>query len=660
MSLFPSSVLLALLATAALAPFNVSAMEERDPETSSAGRTSLSALSTDLRQRICDMKGQFFPWKSAKEIPEVLGLCEAMLQDSRLPVEHRLNAGLVLLSSTKQRAPLSVFADMAQDPLISANTRLRAMDAIVDKGTASQKEGVLDALMSIFRSSEVSAEHRLKASALHMQASGDKDIGFSAFMSVLQDPATPRALWLIKYMPVLPIVWVATPEQKAQLLAFLKSVVQDTSIPLKSRLELVPSMDQCVKSIPALDWAVQIQDSTLSLADRFYAGMAMLDNKTFLYNDHALPLFLAMLQDEGLSLEDRFCGATKAFEQLQTRKATPLLDIFLSMALNPELSMEHRLEAGEKIMRTRPRSNGQRIRLLCHRPWNENLRRDAIERTSPLLQEFLVGRADAIFRYMDDYRVAGLVARMAAQTPNRWEYSLAQGVPNYNAAPQGPAYEIHNYAEQVQAPLLRAIDEVLGGRAITPYLMAKEAVDIWITQNVVAEKSANARLAINRGFEVQDARNLLARVYTFVETQHPEQMDAYMAGFVGESVIAYARSQNPGSCVKGVEERIFIGLRGIAFEEMFQSPEAEATAKAFMRNCNFQDSKPWMVQKLKELGVTGETSPAEAAEKFKAYGIHQIQSLNLGAKQAEYLTQVEGMAQTIEESYDDHLRAAIL
>jgi len=343
---------------------------------------------------------------------------------------------------------------------------------------------------------------------------------------------------------------------------------------------------------------------------------------------------------------------------------------------NPQLSMEQRKKAGSLISQYGNLAQKWRTDLMIV---NNPLLSEALlplldpipttQEQETLLNHGFEGRWGELYSFFSASWRQNLIRQTLSLPSSEWtlfiQNTMDQAMqsrlpPPPTEPPAGLAWEIHRYAKNVHAQVTAAINEALKDVPLIAYKEARSAAVQHIKRRSTIKDKVTARLTIDRGMYRLAAKTLFAQVYTFVSKFYPAQMETYMAGFVGESVLAYERSKNPGSCVKGVEERILTGLRGIAFDEMFQSPEAEATAKAFMANCNFQDHQRWMVQKLRELGVTHETDAQEARKKFQDYGTTYMQSLSLDeGKLAEYLSQIKDMGGLIEDFYDEVLQPAI-
>ena len=123
------------------------------------------------------------------------------------------------------------------------------------------------------------------------------------------------------------------------------------------------------------------------------------------------------------------------------------------------------------------------------------------------------------------------------------------------------------------------------------------------------------------------------------------------------------------SCPQGVEERMITGLRGVgdpAIDAVFRKAETIFSAKAFIRSCNFMegDNKKWLIRKLKELGITQESTADDAARVFSEFGERHIRnldfrSLDIGHQERSYMDQVHTFAGLLEDYYDEHIRPAL-
>ncbi|HQS83413.1 MAG: hypothetical protein B7Y25_00620 [Alphaproteobacteria bacterium 16-39-46] len=227
--------------------------------------------------------------------------------------------------------------------------------------------------------------------------------------------------------------------------------------------------------------------------------------------------------------------------------------------------------------------------------------------------------------------------------------------------PEEVAFEIHNYSNNIHRDIVTYLDSQLQ-KASYPYLSYEEAmrtIQEWIrtAKNIQAENQDVALQAIVHGMNGPESQDCLRRCLTFVTKLHPDTLNVYMNGFITESITAYLGRNNPESCAKGVSERALTGLRGTdeSLEVFFHKAEALQSAKAFFAMCNFgysEEKNHWMVKKLLELGITVETLPREAAQRFGEYANAHIRSLNLQENESEYLGQVVAIVSSIEDFYD--------
>ncbi|MBS0185287.1 MAG: hypothetical protein JSS34_02895 [Proteobacteria bacterium] len=232
---------------------------------------------------------------------------------------------------------------------------------------------------------------------------------------------------------------------------------------------------------------------------------------------------------------------------------------------------------------------------------------------------------------------------------------------DWQALPEGVAFEIHNYANKVHREVLNYLYTKLEGLSSFSYNESMEKIAHWINdpKNITKERQESVLRSVQHGIASPQDENCLSLALTFVLKLHPDKMDTFMRGFVSESLTAYQNRANPESCQKGFADRTITGLRGIDDELnlLFKKAESIQTVKTFFALCNFGNSelpenKAWMVKKLVELGVRQQTTPKEAASKFRAYAEEHVKSLSLQEEEENYLNQASRIVEDIEDYYD--------
>jgi len=613
----------------------------------------------------------------------MLDLAEKMKDATLSKTQHLVYAEALVknyddsgVSKEDKRQAVSLALDKVQDPRSSVQDRMDLICPILCMGTATreQKDMAIAALVDFAKNEMLPDAYRKQAITL-LQTKGPKRLQQAVCALSLQHlNNTPHDLehqiqstqYVLKH---------GSAEQKTEGTTLAMALASKDDVPLEHRIPSIKTILRCGtpdQKTTVLQMTMELISNDHVLLDhRLSCIETVLKYGTLEQQNTALRILphLEMQQQNSMPrfLFDRL-GRTPQQCSLFCDIATPLFG-------DARTPLFYRQSIGEFIGNTGTVPQQQFVdRMIAAIPslsYNimDQSEADIIttEQQKTFLEECLVGN-EGFYTWVYPQTRQALIRRLWTEVPQaQWRAEIQQCIQQYRpaggaaAAPNlGVAGEIHNYASKVQGVLLGRVDQRLQSTALVPYATAEAAVMEWIKAKVPADKQKNAHQAIKDGLGVRGAQTLLSKVYTFVQTYHGDKMDAYLAGFVGESVTAYGNRQNAGSCAKGVEERIVIALRGIDFDDLFGSPEAQGLAKIFMTSCNFVHDPRWMVQKLMELGVTSKTEVEDAKEKFQTYGAEYMKALYLdAAKMQEYVSQVKDMAGVIEDFYEENLQPAI-
>jgi hypothetical protein len=197
------------------------------------------------------------------------------------------------------------------------------------------------------------------------------------------------------------------------------------------------------------------------------------------------------------------------------------------------------------------------------------------------------------------------------------------------------------------------------GAAVLPH---PHDVDIllnrWVNENYTdATQNALAIQALNANWETETPQKL-ALIALFLETYHFENFDTWMKGFIGESLEAYKGRSNSLSCVKGINERIVTGLRGIDAEldALFAVAEGPEMIKRFFTNLNIGETAgaTFVVEALKLRGITAESPVADAVAAFKVFVEEHI--ISHGADVRGYKNEILNAAATLVDFYEERVK----
>jgi len=525
----------------------------------------------------------------------------------------------------------------------------------------------------------------------------DKAAALLLLTDIAQHPACPSAQCVEISIDVM---FEGTEEQKEQGGSVLLSLLQNRSIHLEGRIQAGRmtfswgTPDQKAQVYPLL--VAVAQEPTCTPLQRAKIARELLEWGTEEQKSQACPILLSLLKEPTIALEERLRAGAEILTRGTPEENAEASSFLMGIAEDSRAPEEARAIALEALFTQGTRQTRMEILLrrvsdgfFAHHPClPHRLPRNLIAIT-PELRAFLLQHAEALYGENPFTQVTlmppevreDLVYALAAQPQDLWQAITAR-IMNAQLMPRQVRYfaaimafmewlqevsrtaavasEVHDYARSVEDPVMAAVDQRLQGVPRASYNEARGAVATWITQN--ERDSAKANEKVDEGLATAEDRDLLARVYTFVLTQHPDKMHVFLQGFVRESMTAFSGPGAPTSCPKGIKERVFTGLRGMdpALDTIFQGPETILTAKTFIAQCNFgasDNALQWVVKKLKDLHVTAQTSAQDAVEIFKTYATDHLKSLPLRpGDQKEYLDQLESMAEILLESYDDHIK----
>gem|GEM_PF-3206381 len=599
------------------------------------------------------------------------------------------------------RRPMSPFVTAAPE-FNATEEQVEAIGRILQRGTPQEKAAALASLMEIVQSPAcpVTLCADIGRDLLVWQETAEeKAQGFSIFLALLKNPVTSLEE---RTDAIGRVALCGTNEQKAEVLPFFTAIAQDPVSSKTKCLEIVESLlgweateeqKQTLCSI-VLDFLPSL---TINPEDHFKAVTIIAENGTDAQKAQILPLLLPVMQDTTMDLEHRVQAANHVFASGTEEQKTGAASFLMTIAADSTAPAEIRSRAAETVFLHQQTAEAK-IEILflqvsdasfaALRHFTLCTPRDAIA-ISPALRAFLLAHGSELyagdyFTFIPPEAREDLVYTLAAQPQDQWQATTARVIRQYHRArlePEqfdalvglvqmmyfgtlqagtGVAHEVHNYARSVEDPVMAAVDQRLQGVPMASYNQARRAVATWITQNETDQLKANTK--VDEGLDMPEDRDLLARVYTFVLTQHPDKMEVFLRGFVAESMAAYNGSGDVTSCPKGIRERVFTGLRGMdpALDALFLAPETALTAQTFVTQCNFgasDNALQWMVKKLQVLGVTDQTTAEDAAVIFKDYAVDHLKSLPLAPEDLKkHMDQLEAMADVLAEFYEDKIK----
>jgi hypothetical protein len=248
-----------------------------------------------------------------------------------------------------------------------------------------------------------------------------------------------------------------------------------------------------------------------------------------------------------------------------------------------------------------------------------------------------------------------------------------------NAAGNGRGFgwEIHDYVDtnvHVQSgdsptavplgtAIMNNIEQRVGSQTLPTQPEMIDRLHAWIDGRYLnATENTLAKDAIQYGWNDNTPRRL-ALVFAFLNQHHSNSFDAWMAGFIGESIEAYKGRNKPESCNKGIDERIVTGLRGIDAEldKIFAPAERNKMIKDFFGKLNVGETAgaTRVANALMERGVTTTSTPEQVASAYRMFLIEQIKSHG-GDTDGEYAERIAEEIRVLDEGgYDRFVKPQI-
>jgi len=596
-----------------------------------------------LRFEICDKMLPFH--EKTEQTEKAVEALLASLQEPTASGADRLQASILLNRTHYGDAAAPLQMAIVQDEALSMEWRLRCAEQYLVHQTKA-KEKMLSLLSTMVQELTLRGDHQHKIwKILWDHSSNAEEEALAGHQLLRFDRANE---WLIFHDWLIGKRYHKT----APLLIMAKNLDLDISSRLRS-LSLVVQHGSAEQKAEAMSlWWAMARDPYVSEEIREKALDLTIDNNKSLDPEELHGVLLSMAREEALSLELRYKCAFHLFLKSPTNQKKELLR--LAALGQPQITPFETITPGELM---------KLICLSLEHPQFILLDPPSRGRVDvPLaLQTLLITHAENLLSSVPPEKTSAIIQTLSAQSEDQWPGAIQEILRQYHHQEQDAdeyVFEIHDYGKDIQETVMGWLEEKLEGTRLLPLAQALEAVDQWIQDHVPPEDHAQARAKIKSGMETEKAKEYLVSAYTFVTTFHLEKMAAYLEGFVGESLDAYADRADPGSCIKGVEERVITGLRSLdeKLDLVFAPAETLQTAKAFLANANFGANPNWMVQKLKELGATDGPSAAIA---FTEFGRKHIGALNLGAAEEEYIQQIKALAETLEESYATTILPAI-
>ena len=235
----------------------------------------------------------------------------------------------------------------------------------------------------------------------------------------------------------------------------------------------------------------------------------------------------------------------------------------------------------------------------------------------------------------------------------------------------GLAFEIHDYADQVNGPVMACISRRVGTNVPQVNEIALRARlrslvyggNLSFLKRIInwgsnREQLDLAHTAINCAWQ-PDTPVKLNKILFFLDTYYPDRINQWMTGFVGESIEAYQNSINSLSCVKGINERMVTGLRGIdpELDDIFAPAEGDLYAKKILRNIDFNVNAQKVAEELMKVGITLASSLEGAREAYKQFLCAEIEKNHV--KAADYEADIAVVLETFDSVYDETIKPKI-
>jgi hypothetical protein len=247
-----------------------------------------------------------------------------------------------------------------------------------------------------------------------------------------------------------------------------------------------------------------------------------------------------------------------------------------------------------------------------------------------------------------------------------------------NGVGQGVAYRVHDYADTQVAvksdkscgspktmrandAAIHMIEKSLKGKTLANASEITTRLTDWIDAKYQkAEANALARQAMSYGWTNDNTppRNLIL-VFSFLKQHYPDHFDVWLRGYITESITAYESRNNPLSCVKGIDERIITGLRGIdpEIDALYETPERNEMVKSIFTNYNIGTSEgaAQVARVLLNHSITASNTAEEAVPIFEQFLTEKITSTGATPDPKD----IENIIGTIRDDYDSIVKPAL-
>ena len=247
-----------------------------------------------------------------------------------------------------------------------------------------------------------------------------------------------------------------------------------------------------------------------------------------------------------------------------------------------------------------------------------------------------------------------------------------------NGVGQGVAHRVHDYANtevavksdkscsspktmRVNDAVIQIIENHLKKTTLANASEITTRLTDWIDEKYQkATANALARQAMSYGWTDANTppRNLIL-VFSFLTQHYPDHFDVWLRGYITESITAYENRVNPLSCVKGIDERIITGLRGIApdIDALYETPERNEMVKSIFTNYNIgtPDGAIQVARVLLNHSITASNTAEEAVPIFEQFLTEKIASTGATLDPKD----IENIIGTIRDGYDSIIKPAL-
>ncbi len=156
----------------------------------------------------------------------------------------------------------------------------------------------------------------------------------------------------------------------------------------------------------------------------------------------------------------------------------------------------------------------------------------------------------------------------------------------------------------------------------------------------------------------------LNAIFAYLDQFYPREIDLWMNAFIVESLEA----KRGGSCENGIRDRMITGLRYLDdpdLNALFEPSEKFKKVTVFWTSLNFSEPQnaQWLAEKLKERGVTKDSSTAMAIDIFRKYVVDYIRSEGLSEfytdEKRNYQKDIKDIVDVFGEYYEDMIKIYI-